>query len=153
MLKSLIESYKRDNPNPMWCEIDRSINRTRTSPSQIGASIDIWTQDLSSHNFPQKASSRSMMAARKRIINDGTSKGKAIATTGATTPPPTKNQLHTEDTGSFSLQEPDVHLSQQCKNQLLHTLYEMREQMKKQPSYFDREREQMALNRKNILRE
>jgi len=38
----LLSSYKRDNLNSSWCEINRSINRIEKSPPQISAFIKSW---------------------------------------------------------------------------------------------------------------
>ena len=61
----------------------------------------------------------------------------------------------TEDTRSSSPQESlaSIQPSQQCEDQLLQMLYEMREQMKEQQMQSDRERKQMALDQESILRE
>jgi len=92
------------------------------------------------------------MVPQKWIVN-GASKGKAIATTGGMTPPPTNNQPHAKDTGSFSPQEPSasVQPSSKWEDQLFQMLYEMREQIKEQQTQYDREREQMAQDHENIF--
>jgi len=80
------------------------------------------------------------------------SKDKANEATGSAVPPPTSDQLHTiEEMGFSSRQEPvaSIHPSQQCKNQLLQILYEVREQMKEQQAQSNHKREQVALDRKN----
>ena len=99
------------------------------------------------------------MAPSKQTItlNDATSKGKAIGTIGGTVPPLTIDQPHaTEDTSFFSpsrsaanVQAPPL----QYDEQLLQILTDMKEQMKEQQAQSDRDREQVANDRKNVIRE
>ena len=83
------------------------------------------------------------------IIKGEIYKGKAIKITGDTTLPPSDN------TGSSSPQEPaaSVQPSQQREVQLLQMRYQMKEKMKEHQMQSNREREEMALNHENILRE
>ena len=75
-----------------------------------------------------------MMALRKQIVSDATSKGKVVVTIRSKTFQPISNQLHIDDIDSISPQKlfVDVQPPQQWEDQLLETLYEMREQMKEQ---------------------
>jgi len=50
------------------------------------------------------------MAPRKRIVNDATSKGKAVATVGDKASLLSSNQSLTEDTISVSPQEPSANI-------------------------------------------
>ena len=93
------------------------------------------------------------MAPRRQVTIGASSKCIAIKTDEDTVPSPTVNQPCIEDSGSSSQQEPinSVQSTQQCEDQLLQSLYEMKAQIKKQQVQSDHERERMALNRENIL--
>ena len=93
------------------------------------------------------------MAPCKRITDGVTFRDKAKATAGGMTSKPTNNQC-VEGTDSISPQEPSasVQSSQPQEDQFFQMLYEMKEQMKEQQQQSNREWEQMALERENILR-
>ena len=113
-------------------------------------------------NLYRKASSRgssiAMMAPRKQIVvlNEATSKGKAINIIGGMVPPPTIDQSHiTENMGSLpqgaaaNIQTPSPH----SEDQILQMFFDMKQQMKEQQAQSDRDREQAALDRDNAIHE
>ena len=93
------------------------------------------------------------MAPRKRTIKSKTSKGKAIKIAGHGLPALQRSAAYHQGYGLLSPSEltASVQPSQQCEDHLLQMLYEMKEQTKEQQAESDREREQMILDRKNVL--
>ena len=135
---------------------DNSKRKISTTKWCFHRELSPYTQDLSPKNLPQKASFRSTTASRKWTVNDTTSKGKAIKTSGGTTPSLSNDQPHTtENTTSLSAQgaTASVQPLQRHEDLLLQMFTDMNEQMKEQQAQSDPDRKQAALDRENVIRE